>query len=407
MFYIVASFCIHWFLTAFRVNSVPPACTLWCRPCVSSMEKRLPVDSAEYGALLFNTVEQHRCRNPSRISEVQAAPVASHQSLRQVWNTGCWYLLMFVDLILFNNCIYDLSNQSSRLATLKYRDSLKISVCCCQMLWMVSWKSKIRRTGWIFNALHTTTIVAWALGHQASIMLSPRWVYKPAQQNAEKKKTSWSSCTLRGKLLRRGKAGSQDIPLEEFLTAQQMQEVWVLVTCFWTSTVERETKDLRFGLAGCHSWSWLLSENRAGDAVVWSQVPMFWLESQFHFDTCWDINIQKYSDHAWGAAVLPHLRYIEKKNLLKKWRRTICDILLLHIFIGCKISVVSGFGMAHYIAKGYLWSIYVSSAVFVHHPKQTKRILHTINKSVCRRRWPSCSARVGPAHGITGHDTWS
>ena len=95
MFCIVASFCIHWFLTAFRVNSVPPACTLWCRPCVSSMEKRLPVDSAEYGALLFNTVEQHRCRNPSRISEVQAAPVASHQSLRQVWNTGCWCLLIW------------------------------------------------------------------------------------------------------------------------------------------------------------------------------------------------------------------------------------------------------------------------------------------------------------------------
>lgn len=95
MFCIVAWFCIHWFLTAFRVNSMPPACTLWCRPCVSSMEKRLPVDSAEYGALLFNTVEQHRCRNPSRISEVQAAPVASHQSLRQMWNTGCWCLLIW------------------------------------------------------------------------------------------------------------------------------------------------------------------------------------------------------------------------------------------------------------------------------------------------------------------------
>lgn len=64
---------------------------------------------------------------------------------------------------------------------------------------------------------------------------------------------------------------------------------------------------------------------------------------------------------------------------------------------------MSGFGMAPYIAEGYLWSIYVSSAVLiVHHPKQTKRILHTTNKSVCRRRWPGCSARVGPAHGIRG-----
>lgn len=130
-----------------------------------------------------------------------------------------------------------------------------------------------------------------------------------------KKTTSWSSCTLRGKLLRRGKAGSQDIPLEEFLAVQQMQEAWVLV-----GTVERETKDLRFGLAGCHSWSWLLSENRAGNAGVWSQVPMVRLELQFNFDTCWDTNIQKYSDHAWGAAVLPHLRYIDigKKDHVQK-----------------------------------------------------------------------------------------
>lgn len=182
-----------------------------------------------------------------------------------------------------------------------------------------------------------------------------------------------------------------------------MQEVWVLVTCFWTSTVESETKDLRFGLAGCHSWSWLLSENRAGNAGVRSQVPMVWLESQFNFDTCWDIifrNIlttpeEQLFCHTWDT--------LEKKTMFKKWRRTICDILLLHSFIGCKISVVSGFGMAPYIAEGYLWSIYVSSAVLiVHHPKQTKRILHTTNKSVCRRRWPGCSARVGPAHGICG-----
>ncbi len=98
-----------------------------------------------------NTVEKHRCRNPSRISKVQTAPVASHQSLRQCRiqvADVCWS-----DLI---QRLHNLPNQSSRLTTVKYSDDLKISV---MLLLMLHEKSKIRRAGWqhvLHTVLHST-----------------------------------------------------------------------------------------------------------------------------------------------------------------------------------------------------------------------------------------------------------
>lgn len=134
------------------------------------------------------------------------------------------------------------------------------------MLWMFHEKSKIRRTGWIFNALHTTTIVAWALGHQASIILSPRWFYKPAQQTQKKNDILVILHVTREAPLAGKGWITRYSPRRVSNSSANARSLGAcrLITCFWTGTVERQAKDLRFRLAGCHSWSWFLIANTWG-----------------------------------------------------------------------------------------------------------------------------------------------